>query len=399
MSVVLKNLMLGAELLSSAEAMTDQLAEWRRSFHQFPELAFEEHVTVSNLSRILSEIRGIEVIRGFGVPTSVIGVIGQGLPGPAVAIRAEMDAMSMQEETGLSFASCMPGVMHSVGNDAHMACLLGVAALLSHRQEQLKHPVVLLFQPAEEGRGGARPMLEAGLIEKFNIGSMLGLHWWPHLSYGRIFTRKGTITAFSDRIHIGIQGSGGHGASPHLTVDPVLISAHILVAIQAVLAHEVDPQETAVASFGRVEAGDSYNTIPEEAHLWGTLRSTNADVRKCVQRRIKELVPALAKAYRGAGTVSFALNYEQVHNNPALVDSIAELGASFLGEPCVELLNRSLLVGKDFSCYAQQVPSCLMFLGTGMDLGLYNARYDIPEALLPFASAWETYLALSLASQ
>lgn len=387
---------IGVKLLSEAEGMTNDLVEWRRSLHQFPELGLEEHMTASKIEGILSSLPGVEVFRGFGLPTCVIGRLGGNLPGKAIGFRAEIDAVEVREDTGLPFSSYDNRVSHVQGHDAHMASLLGTAALLSDHRASLERPVVFIFQPAEEGKGGARLLIEAGLLEEFDIEKMLCIHWVPQLPYGRIFTNRGGVTSFSSKIHIGLSGQGGHGASPHLASDPLYLAAQIQVALQSMLTREVGPEKTAVISFGRIEASDVYNVIADETHLWGTVRTTDRETHRFLKFRIEELVKGLARLSHVSASVEHTLDYNQVINNDNLVSDIFKIGTVLIGSEAMELLRNPLLVGEDFSFYSEVVPSCLMFLGTGMEYGLYHARYDIPENLLPFASAWGAYMALFL---
>ena len=387
---------IGVKLLSEAEGMTSELVEWRRGFHQFPELGLDEHMTSGKIEAILSTIPGMEVFKGFGLETCVIGRLGGGLPGKGIGLRAEMDAVEVHEDTGLPFSSYDASVSHAQGHDAHMATLLGTASLLSDHGVSLKRPVVFIFQPAEEGRGGAKLLIDAGLLTEFNIGSMLCIHWVPHLEYGQIFTNKGGITSFSSKIHIGLMGQGGHGSTPYLTSDPLFLSAQIQVALQSLITREVDPQKSAVLSFGRIEAADVYNVIAEETHLWGTLRASDRETHRFLKFRVEEMVKGMARLAHVAASVEYMLDYGQVINDDAMVSDIFKIGTALIGSDAMEILHNPLLVGEDFSFYAENVPSCLMFLGTGMDYGLYHARYDIPENLLPFAAAWGAYLALFL---
>ena len=260
---------LGARLLSDAENISEEMQDWRRDFHQFPELAFEENITASKIIKVLESIEGMEVVSGFAIPTAVIGILRSDLPGPAIMLRSCMDAIAVEEETGLPFSSCMPGLMHGCGHDAHMASLLGAAKVLSLHRDKLKKRVVLLFQPAGEGRGGARTLVENRFLETFNIGSAASLYWWSELPYGELFLRRGVLTALSDKIHIDIRGTAGHAAEPHMTVDPVTIASHIVIAIQTMLTREIDPREPVVVSFGHIEAGFAYNVIPEQVNIWG----------------------------------------------------------------------------------------------------------------------------------
>lgn len=387
---------LGAALLEDAERIFSDMQDWRRDFHQFPELAFEENITASKITNVLKGLPGVEVTAGFAMPTSVIGVIGRDIPGPALMLRATMDAVAADEQTGLPFSSCMPGVVHACGHDAEMASLLGTAAILSEHASELKQRVVVLFQPAGEGRSGAKTLTENGIMEKFGIGRCAAVNWTPELPYSELYTRRGVMTALSDRIHIDIHGTAGHAAEPHMTVDPVTIAANIITTIQTMLSREVDPREAAVVSFGQVEAGAAYNVIPEQANLWGTLRAFNPKTRDFVQSRIETIVPAIAKALRGLASVEYTRNYAQVENNLDMLDEILRIGVPFFGEDGIGMLDRPLLSGEDFSFFSHRAPSVFMLLGTGLEYPLHHPRYDVPESMLSFSAAWSAYLALTL---
>lgn len=387
---------IGVKLLAEAEGMASDLVKWRRVFHQFPELGLDEYMTSSKIEGILSSMPGMEVFKGFGLETCVIGRLGGDLPGEALGLRAEIDAVEVQEDTGLPFSSQYSRISHAQGHDAHMATLLGTASLLADHRSKLKYPVVFIFQPAEEGRGGAKLLIDSGLISEFKIGRMLCIHWVPYLEYGQIITNKGGVTAFSSKVHIGLMGQGGHGSTPYLTADPLFLSAQIQLALQGLLTREVDPQRSAVLSFGRIEAAEVYNVIAEETHLWGTLRACDKETHNFLKFRIEEVAKGLARIAHIASSVEYMLDYAQVINDDLMVSDIFKIGTAFIGSDAMEVLQNPLLVGEDFCFYSEQVPSCLMFLGTGMEYGLYHARYDIPENLLPFAAAWGAYLALFL---
>ena len=386
----------GPALLAAAEDLFDELVAWRRAFHQFPELAFEENVTAARIIEALSAIEGVEIVKGFGCPTSVVGLIGGDLPGKVLAIRAEMDALALDEETGVPFSSCIPGVMHAAGHDAHMAALLGAAVLIAERRQDLQRPVALLFQPAEEGKGGARALVQSGLIKRFNVGQVVAPLLWPNSPYGTFMTRPGVITALSDRIHIEIRGIGGHAALPHVTVDPILIGAHVLLSIQSLISRELDPLESAVISFGQVEAGEAYTIIPETGHMWGTLRAFDTGVRDFLKDRLQALVPAVATAFRGSAVLDYTRNYPQTQNDPELTAALQRCAHEFFGGEQIGSLAKPLLSGEDFSFYSLEVPSCLMLIGTGEEVGLHHSRYQVPEEILPLAAAWEAFMAMSL---
>ncbi len=369
-----------------------------REFHQFPELAFEETGTSSRIAAALSEMPGLRVIRAFGAPTTVIGVLREDIEAPAITLRADIDALAIEEESGLPFASCFPGVMHACGHDAHTASLLGAAKILSQRAYLLKKPVIFLFQPAEEGKGGAKRIVDAGFFEKFSVEGVLGLHFWPQVPFGQMKTRKGPVTAFSDRIHITVNGITAHAASPHQGVDPTVIAAHILISIQNILSREKDPHSSAVVSFGQIEAGEAYNIIPGSAHMWGTARILDSHVRDFIQDRVEGMVPLIARAHRATATVEYTRNYPSLVNDDGLTDRVFRLGEEYFSAPegGVAEMARPLLAGEDFAFYSLSVPSCFMLIGTGGEMGLHNPHYDVPEELLPIASAWEAFLAISL---
>lgn len=387
---------LGAALLADAEKIMGDMQDWRRDFHQFPELAFEENITASKITNVLRSIPGMAVTVGFAAQTTVVGVLGAELPGPALMLRATMDAIAGEEQTGLPFSSCLPGVMHACGHDAEMAALMGAASVLSKYSDRLKQRVVFLFQPAGEGRSGAKMLTDNGFIEQFNVGRCSAVNWAPELAYGELYTKRGVMTALSDRIHIDIRGTTGHAAEPHLAVDPVTIAANIIITIQTMLAREVDPREPVVVSFGQVEAGAAYNVIPEQANLWGTLRAFDPKTRDFVQSRIETVAPAIAKALRGLASVEYTRNYAQVENNPEMLDDLRRVGLPFFGEDGLQMLERPLLSGEDFSYFSNRAPSLFMLLGTGLEYPINHPRYDIPENMLPFAAAWEAYLALTM---
>ena len=386
----------GEKLLAEAERITPELVEWRRNFHQFAEPGLEEHMTSGKIEALLSAMPGMEVIKGFGLPTCVIGRIGGDLPGGALAFRVEIDAVEVSEDTGLPFSSYDGRVSHAQGHDAHMASLLGTAMLLSAHKEELQHPVVFIFQPADEGKGGSKFLLEAGILEQFDIKRMLCIHWIPNLPYAQVFTNKGGVTAFTNKLHIGLSGEGGHGSTPHLTHDPLYMSALIQITLQSILTREVDPQKTAVLSFGRIEAAEVYNVIPEEVNLWGTLRTADRETHRFLRRRMEEVIRSSAHIAHIAASVEYTLDYSPVVNDDEIVSDIFKIGTALLGSDVICPLQAPVMTGEDFCYFSERVPSCLMFIGTGMEYGLYHARYDVPENLLPFAAAWGAYLAIFL---
>ena len=385
-------------LQDEAARIFDQLVEWRRGFHVFPELAFEERVTSSRIIQILQGIPGIEIAQAFGDTTAVVGKLKGKDDANSIMLRSPMDALPLQEETDLPFASCIPGVMHGCGHDAHMSVMLGVAKLLSNRRDMLGRSIVFVFQPAEEGLGGAKRLIEAGLLRVYNISYALGFSFWPKYGYGKLLLRHGFMTALSDRFHVSIQGVGGHVAAPHLAVDPWTIVAHLIFAVQMLVSREIDPLESAVISFGQLEASEAYNVIPEQIDMWGSLRALSPEVRDFLQNRLEEIVPLLAQAFRGLGIIKYQRNYPQVFNDKKLVDVVLNIAYEYMGKENVEILQKPLMSGEDFAFYTQIIPSCFMLIGTGGKCWLHHPKYDVPEDLLPFAASWKAYLALRLSN-
>lgn len=386
---------LGEALLTEAEKDTAELVTLRRTLHQFPELAMDEHLTASKIAEALQGLPNVRLIRGFAIETSVIAVIREDIEGDAILLRAAMDGEQVMEETGLDFASCDPNVCHSSGHDAEMTALVGTVKLLSRFADKLTKRVVVLFEPACEGRNGARTLMENDFLSHFGITSAFAVNWSQEFPYGTLCLRDGAITAISDKIHIDVIGTAGHAAEPHLAVDPIMISANILVAIQTMLAREIDPRDVAVVSFGKIEAGSTYNIIPGFAGLWGTIRTFNPDVRDFVQSRIETLAPAIAKANRGIASVEYTRNYPNVSNDKELVKNIIKKAIPFFGKDGIKWLDHPVLSGEDFSYISSAVPSVMMMLGTGKEYPLHHPRYDIPESMLTFAAAWGAYLLLN----
>lgn len=388
---------LGPELLQEAEAFSEDITSWRRDFHQFPEPAYEEYVTASRITRILNSFQNVEVTSGYATPTTVVATIGEkNLPGPALMMRATTDSNRLEECTGLQCSSCMPGCMHASGNDAHIASLLATAKLLSQHTNEMRHPVVLLFQPGSENSNGAKKIIDYGFISDFNIGSAINLQWWPEVPYGQLITKKNVFTSLSDKIHIDIKGVPGSASEPHRTIDPILISAHIMIAIQSMLTRDVDPRDPVSVSFAKVDAGATYNIIPEHANLWGTLRAYSSETRDFVHERIEDIAPAIAHAFKSIATVEYTKNYDHVNNDSEFTERLLEIALPFFGKDGISISEKPLLMGDDFSCFSNAVPSVFMLLGTGVGCKMRRPEYEIPESMLPFSAAWETYMALTL---
>src|SRR5512136_2457392 len=275
-------------LKSEAAALKDQLIAWRRDFHRHPELGFQEFRTSGIVAKYLSSL-GMEVQTGVG-KTGVIGLLEGSQPGPVVMLRFDMDALPIQEANQTDYVSQTPGVMHACGHDAHTAIGLGIAQLLAKHREELAGAIKFVFQPGEEGCGGAQAMIADDVLENPKPDVALGLHVWNDQPLGLLAAGNGGVMAAADIFTIKVQGKGGHGAQPHLCVDAVLIASHIVVALQSIVARNVDPHQTAVVTVGSIHAGTAFNIIAETAELKGTIRTFDAATRTEVVRRMAEIV-------------------------------------------------------------------------------------------------------------
>ncbi len=381
-----------------ARELAPQLVAWRRTLHRQPELAFEEHRTSDFVAHEL-EALGLEVHRGIA-GTGVVGILrASGPQAPPVLLRADMDALPIQEVPGRDYGSQVPGRMHACGHDGHVAMLLGAAALLGARRERLERDVIFCFQPAEEQGGGARVMIEEGLLERFRPSEAYALHLWSLLPVGTLHVRPGPMMAAQDEFTARIVGRGGHGAAPHETRDPIVAAAQAVGMLQSVVARNVDPLEPAVVTVGRFEAGRAPNVIPEVALLEGTLRSFSWEVRELVRRRVREV---LEHAARAAGCrLEFELRegYPVVVNDPAAAAKLRQAASDVVGETAV-FEARPLAAAEDFAYFLERLPGAFALLGAGNEgRGIqaphHSPEFDIDEAALPLGAELLARLALA----
>lgn len=389
------------ETLKRAQAHRAEIVEWRRSLHRIPELAHQEEKT-SGLVADLLEGLGLRVQEGVG-GTGVVGLLEGGRPGNVVALRAEMDGLPVAEQTGLSFASVHEGRMHACGHDGHMAMLLGAARVLAEAREEVPGKVKFLFQPAEEEgqEGGAAPLIEAGALENPQVDFVFGLHVWPNLDAGRIGYRKGPLLAATDTFYLTVRGKGGHGAKPHEAVDPVVAAAHLIVALQAVAAREVDPLDPFVLTVGKLEAGTVHNVIPSEARLEGTLRTMDPETRGTLRERLERIAEGVTSAYRASFDLRLEEGYPVTVNDPATTEQAAEvLREVFPPDAVVEV--PPTMGGEDFSRYLEVVPGSFFFLGTaneakGLTASIHSPHFQVDEDVLPLGAAALSRLAVAFA--
>ncbi len=389
--------------LKRARRHHEEMVEWRRSLHRIPELANQEEKT-SGLVADLLEAMGIEVREGVG-GTGVVGLLKGDRPGRIVALRADMDGLPVTEQTGLPFASVHEGRMHACGHDGHMAMVLGAARVLRDAREELEGQVKFLFQPAEEEgqQGGAAPLIEAGALEDPKVDFVFGLHVWPNLEAGRIGYRKGPLLAATDTFYLTVRGRGGHGAKPHEAVDPVVAAAHVVVALQAIAAREMDPLDPFVLTVGRLEAGTVHNVIPSEAQLEGTLRTMDPEIRRSLRERLERIAQGVTSAYRATYDLRLEEGYPVTVNDPITTERAVEvLQEVFPDDAVVEV--PPTMGGEDFSRYLEVVPGSFFFLGTaneakGLTASIHSPHFQVDEDILPLGAAALARLGLAFAAQ
>ena len=342
------------------EAIKNILIQWRRDFHQYPELGFEEHRTSSIIAETLISF-GMSPKTGVG-KTGVTADLNFG-EGPTIALRADMDALPMQETSGLSFSSKHDGVMHACGHDGHMAMLLGAAKILSQMDKELTGTIRFIFQPAEEGEGGARYMIEDGCLE--GVDEIYGIHVWNYQPVGEVGAKEGPILAAADLFDIIIKGVGGHGATPQGTVDAVIVAAHLIQALQTIVSRNTNPLESTVITIGEINGGHNFNIIADKVRLAGTTRAYTKENRSMIQRRMQEIIDGIAKSFGAEITFNYTDGYPPTINHAGPVKKVLQAAGKVVGpgagEPYLSM------GGEDFSYYLQKVPGCFFFVGSAPD--------------------------------
>ncbi|GAB6933948.1 M20 metallopeptidase family protein [Calditerricola satsumensis] len=362
-----------------------RLQEWtvavRRHLHAHPELSHEE-VETARFVREQLESWGVETT-AYG-NNHVIGYVRGARPGRTVALRADLDALPVQEETGLPFASTRPGVMHACGHDGHTAILLTAARILAERRAELAGTVKVIFQHAEETvPGGARFLVEQGVLD--DVDAIFGLHLWQPQAKGTVGVKAGPLMAAADKFTVRIQGKGGHGSMPHETVDPVVVAAAVIQNLQTVVSRNVSPLEPAVVSVGSVQAGEGYNVIPDSATLAGTVRTFREPVRRLIAERLRRVVDGVCAAYGATAEVAYTFGDPAVVNDPVMADLVRRVAEQVVGPDRVVEAEPSM-GGEDFAYYLQQKPGCFFFIGMKGDVARYphhHPRFTLDEDVLP----------------
>jgi amidohydrolase len=375
---------LDAPLIDRARRYQDELTAIRRDIHAHPELGLEEYLTSDLVARKLEEW-GIEVHRGIG-KTGVVGVLRNGNGQASVGLRADMDALPMQEATGLPYASQIPNRMHACGHDGHTAILLGAAKYLAETRA-FNGTVNFIFQPAEEGVGGAEAMLKDGLFQRFPCNAVYGLHNHPGLAVGQFATSLGVRFASGAFFDILITGKGAHGARPQQGIDPVMVACHLGTALQSIVARNISAQDTAVLSVTRIQAGDAYNVIPQHAVLAGTARTMKADVMALVEQNMKRLAVSIAEGFGAEAEVDFRTLFAPVENNADEVILYADAAAEVVGEANVRRDAPPSMASEDFGFMMQQVPGAHVMFGNGATAPVHNQMYDFNDAAIPYGVA------------
>lgn len=368
----------------SPSALDVQVIAWRRHLHQHPELSFQEHATADYVETQLRGMNGLTITRP--TPTSVLAVLqGKGGGGRTVLLRADMDALPIQEETDYEFASQNDGVMHACGHDGHTAMLLGAAKVLSSQPEQIQGELRFIFQHAEElFPGGGQEVVDAGVMDGVDVA--IGAHLFSPIPVGLVALKSGPLMAAPDTFEVTVVGKGGHGAMPHETVDPIVIACHVVTALQAVVSRQRDPLEPAVVSVTTIHAGTAHNIIPNAAVLTGTVRTFDADLRQQIPQLMERLVRGITDGFGATYQFHYDFGYRATVNDPAVTEILREVVRDTLGaEALIEA--QPTMGGEDFSAYLSQAPGAFMFIGArnddaGISAPHHHPRFAIDESAL-----------------
>jgi hippurate hydrolase len=375
----------------------DEVAGWRHDLHRHPEILYEVHRTAAKVAERLAEFGVDEVVTGLG-RTGVVGVI-RGKRGDGtrtIGLRADMDALPLTELTGKPYASTVAGKMHACGHDGHTAMLLGAAKYLAETRN-FDGTAVVIFQPAEEGGGGGKAMIEDGLMERFGIDEVYGMHNMPGLDIGKFAIRPGPIMAATDEFTFTIAGHGAHAAKPHASIDPIVVGAQLVQALQTIVSRSVDPLESVVVSVTKFHAGEAHNIIPETASLGGTVRTLTAGMRDLAEKRIREIAAGIGAVYGARIDVDYDRNYPVTVNHAGNAVFAGDVAAEIVGAERVDRDVAPMMGGEDFSYMLEKRPGAFIFIGNGDTAGLHNPAYDFNDDALPIgASYWVRLVETSL---
>ena len=379
-------------ILNRAAELHDEVTGWRRHLHAMPEILYDVHRTAAFVEEKLRAFGCDEVVPGIG-RTGVVGIIRGNLgAGPVIGLRADMDALPLTELTGKPYASQTPGRMHACGHDGHTAMLLGAAKYLAETR-QFAGTVAVIFQPAEEGGAGGKAMIEDGMMERFGIARMFGMHNMPGLPVGHFAIRPGPIMAATAEFTIAIEGKGGHAAMPHKAVDPIVAGSQLVAVLQTIAARTVDPIDSAVVSVTKFHAGDAHNVIPQTAELAGTVRTLRDEVAETVFSRMRAICDGIAAASGTRINLVIDVNYPVTRNDPEETGFVAGVAAEIAGAANVDTAVLPVMGGEDFSYMLNVRPGAFIFAGNGDTAGLHHPAYDFNDELIPHGISYWVRLA------
>ncbi|MGB3503659.1 MAG: M20 aminoacylase family protein [Mesorhizobium sp.] len=384
-------------ILNRAAELQEEVAGWRRELHTMPELLYDVHQTAAFVKAKLEEFGCDEVVPGIG-RTGVVGIIrGRKGDGATVGLRADMDALPLTEITGKPWASKTPGKMHACGHDGHTAMLLGAAKYLAETRN-FAGSVAVIFQPAEEGGAGGQAMVKDGMMDRWGIREVYGMHNMPGLPVGQFATRPGALMAGTAEFTITIEGKGGHAAMPHGTIDPVVTGAALVQSLQTIVSRSANPTESLVVSITKFHAGDAYNVIPQTAELCGTVRMLDTELGKLAEKRMKEICEGIAAAYGAKINVKFDWNYPVTFNHETETGYAVGVAGEIAGEANVNPATPAVMGGEDFSYMLEARPGAFIFIGNGDTAGLHHPAYDFNDEVIPHGiSYWVKMAESSLA--
>ena len=366
-----------------------EITAWRHDIHAHPELLYDVHRTAASVAEKLKSFGCDEVVTGIG-RTGVVGVIRGSKPddgGRVIGLRADMDALPIEEATDLPYRSTVPGKMHACGHDGHTAMLLGAARYLTETRN-FAGTAVVIFQPAEEGGAGGKAMVQDGLMDRFRIEEVYGMHNYPGLPVGQFGLRPGPLMAAADRLTIEIEGRGGHAARPHISVDTVLVGAQIINQIQSIVSRNVDPLQAAVISICVFQAGSTDNVIPQTALLRGTARSLTPEVRDLLERRLHEVVTGTAQLYGATAKLTYKRDYPVTRNHERQAAFAAAVAAKVVGQERVDDRFAPVMGAEDFSFMLEARPGAFIFVGNGDSAGLHHPAYDFNDETIPIGTSY-----------
>jgi hippurate hydrolase len=390
-------------IINRVADLHDEIKGWRHDIHAHPELLYDVHRTAATVTEKLKGFGCDEVVTGIG-RTGVVGVIrghktNAGARTNVIGLRADMDALPIEEATGLPYKSTVPGKMHACGHDGHTSMLLGAARYLAETRN-FAGTAVVIFQPAEEGGAGGKAMVQDGLMERFGIQEVYGMHNYPGIPVGQFAIRPGPMMAAADRLTIEIEGKGGHAARPQISIDTVLVGAQIINQIQSIVSRNVDPLESAVVSICIFQAGTAENVIPQTALLRGTARSLKPEVRDLLERRLHEVVEGTAQLYGARANLKYIRVYPVTRNHDRETAFAASIASDVVGRNHVETNVAPVMGAEDFSFMLEARPGAFIFVGNGDSAGLHHPAYDFNDDVIPLGTSyWVKLVEAALAGQ